>query len=334
MDSIFLYILISLCILIVILLIVIIVKVFNKNNNNFDKDFRTISDSFNQNLNILSNNINNTLNNLKDNTNDKLMSLSNSITRVDEAQNSLKNLSNNIDYLSKVFTDKKTRGNFGETELYTILTSVYGDPNTFWKKQFAFDNDGVKVIADAAILGFRNGDIICIDSKFPMENYIRMNDDSINEQDKNKAISDFKSNIKKHIDDIRKKYIVDGFTANFAFMFLPSEAIFSHIYNSFNELVSYSYENNVYLCSPTSLIAYLNAIKNLYLEFKKEENANKILIILKELSEEFERFDKRNRELYDDLAIFAKKFKDVNITTEKIIKKFNHLNNIEGNNDD
>lgn len=329
MDNILTIILICLCVFIIILMIYIIIKLNKNNNSGLENDLRNINDSLNQNLNTLSNHLYTTITSFKDNTNDRLLNLSSSISRVDEAQNSLKNLSANVEQLSRVFTDKKTRGSFGETEMYSILTSVYGEPNTFWKKQYGIQNGENSYIADAAILGLKNGDIICVDSKFPMENYLRMNDDSLSEQEKNKAASDFKTNVKKHIDDINEKYIVDGVTADFAFMFLPSEGIFAQIHNSFDDLIRYSYENHVYLTSPATLIAYLTAIKNLYLEFKKEQNANAILLLLKELSEEFARFDKRNRELYDDLAAFAKKFKEVNTTTEKIIKKFNMINNIE-----
>ena len=334
MDNTLAIVLICLCIFIVILMIYIIIKLNNNNNKGLENDLRSINDSLNQNLNQLSSNLYNTITSFKDNTNDRLLSLNSSISRVDEAQNSLKNLSANVEQLSRIFTDKKSRGGFGETELYSILTTVYGEPNTFWKKQYTIYKDEEKnVIADAAILGFKNGEIICIDSKFPMENYLRMNDDSLSEQDRSKATSEFKTNVKKHIDDIHDKYIIDKVTADFAFLFLPSEGIFSQIHNSFDDLIRYSYANHVYLTSPATLIAYLTAIKNLYLEFKKEQNANAILSLLKELSDEFVRFDKRNKELYDDLAGFAKKFKEVNITTEKIIKKFNMINNIENKQD-
>ena len=333
MNNVLTIFLISILIVIFILLIVVLVKLSFSNKEANEIDFSNMTNSFNQNLLNLSNHINDTINSLKDNTNDKLASLNSSITRVDEAQNSLKSLSSNIDYLSRIFTDKKTRGNYGETELYTILTSLYGDPGIFWAKQHNIDHQGNRVIADAALFGFKNGEIICIDSKFPMENYLRMNDEKLDDQEKNKATTEFKNNVKKHIDAISGKYIIDGITANCAFMFLPSEAIFTQIYNNFNDLVAYSYDKHVYLASPTTLVAYISAIKNIYLEFVKEQNANKILLALQDLAVEFARFDKRNRELYDDLVTFAKKFKDVNITTEKIVKRFNRLNNVENKED-
>lgn len=315
-------------------MIIILVKLNSNNKPNLESDFRSINDNLNNNLLSLSNHLNEAINSFKDNTNDKLMNLTNSISRVDEAQNSLKSLSANIDHLSRIFTDKKTRGNYGETELYSILTSLYGDNTSLWQKQYPFDNNGMHVIADAALFGFKNGEILCIDSKFPLENYLRMNDENLNDQERARATTEFKSNVKKHINDISSKYIKPGFTADCAFMFLPSEAMFVQIYSNFDDLVKYSYDNHVYLASPTTLVAYLSAIKNMFLEFKKEQNANKILDALKQLAEEFNRFDKRNQELYDDLAKFAKKFKEVNTTTGKIVEKFNKLNNLESDNDE
>ena len=326
-------ILISFCVVIIILMVIILVKVFS-NKPTTSNEMKDISNNISQSMSIMSNHLSDIVNSIKDNENEKFSSINNTITKVDEAQNSLKSLSANIDHLSRIFTDKKTRGNFGETELYTILTSVYGEPNTFWQKQYGFDNKGEHVIVDAAILGLKNGEMICVDSKFPMENYLRMNDENLSDQDRVRATADFKTNVKKHIDDIHRKYILSGVTAEFAFMFLPSEAIFTQIYSTFDDLIRYSYDNHVYLASPTTLIAYLNAAKNMYLEFKKEQNANDILKALKSLADEFTRFEKRNKDLFDDLETFTKKFREVNLTSEKISKKFNNLNNLEDQDED
>ena len=198
MSNLLLYILICLCFLIVILLIVLIIKSGNNKQKDINKDLLDFNNSLNQNLNILSNNINNTLNSLKDSTNDRLLQIGTSIARVDEAQNSLKGISNNVDQLTRIFNDKKSRGNFGEAELYTILTQVYGDEGKLWYKQCRLSlNNGEYVTVDALIKGLKGDDNICVDSKFPLEHFLLMNNNELNDDERKEARSNFKKDVRK-----------------------------------------------------------------------------------------------------------------------------------------
>ena len=91
-----------------------------------------------------------------------------SLGRLDEAQKKMEFLSNNVQNLNNVLTDKKTRGIFGEVQLYQVLSSAFGDNNEIYQKQYKLSNG---TLADAVLFAPEPVGTICIDSKFPLENY-------------------------------------------------------------------------------------------------------------------------------------------------------------------
>lgn len=80
-------------------------------------------------------------------------------------------LSNNVQNLNNVLTDKKTRGIFGEVQLYQVLSSAFGNNSEIYQKQYKLSNG---TMADAVIFAPEPVGTICIDSKFPLENYRRI----------------------------------------------------------------------------------------------------------------------------------------------------------------
>ena len=111
-----------------------------------------------------------------------------------------------------------------------------------------------------------------------------------------------------------------------AFMFVPSEAFYAEIYSSFNEIVDYSYLKKVYIVSPTTLMAYLTAVRSIYLGQKKNEKAREIEKLLSELSIEFNRLKERNEQLKKDLDKVVQDNEQLYITQNKIINKFSKIN--------
>ena len=91
-----------------------------------------------------------------------------SLGRLDEAQKKMEFLSNNVQNLNNVLTDKKTRGIFGEVQLYQVLSSAFGNNSEIYQKQYKLSNG---TMADAVIFAPEPVGKIFIDSKFPLENY-------------------------------------------------------------------------------------------------------------------------------------------------------------------
>lgn len=285
--------------------------------------------------------ITNQINNVKDSTTDRLLQIEEHLTnniiktseitnntfnqinerliKIDDNQKALDDLSTNIISLKDVMVDKKTRGTYGEVELYSILEQAFGSDKHFYDKQVTLPN-GSRV--DALVHGFGSLEDICIDSKFPLENYRRMYDKDLSQLEKDKAKNSFKVDVSKHLNDISSKYIIPGTTAPMAYMFVPSEAIFSEIYGNFPELIDKAYELKVYIVSPTTLMAYITAIKSIYLGIKKNEKAKEIERLLLDLSVEFTRLKDRSETLQRDFERIIPDFEKMFVTENKIIKRF------------
>lgn len=338
MDSnLIVYIAIGILLIIIIVMSFIIISLNNKRNNLYNESLFKIKDALNEYLLKFSNNMNHDFNDLSDrlntnlneshkNTNIIFNSINERIVKIDEAQKGLNNLSNEVVSLQNILTDKKSRGTFGEIELYSLLEAAYGINSDRFQKQYHLPNGS---IADAAIFGGDTLGILCIDSKFPLENYRRIYDDSLSLQEKDNARKLFKNDVKKHIIDIKTKYIIPGVTADLAYMFIPAEAIFSEIYSNFDDLVDLSYQSKVYLVSPTTLMAYITAIKSIYLGQTKDQKAKEIQSLLNELSIEFNRFYERTINLYKDYQKLNNDFEQISTTSTKIIKKFDKINSGE-----
>lgn len=91
--------------------------------------------------------------------------------RLDESQQSIREVSASILQLQNVLNDKKTRGIFGEIELYSLLETAMGTDEHRYQKQYKLSNG---TIADAVLFASEPLRMICIDSKFPLENYNRL----------------------------------------------------------------------------------------------------------------------------------------------------------------
>lgn len=239
--------------------------------------------------------------------------------RITKTQESLQQLSSSINSLQSVLIDKKTRGTYGEVELYSLLEQVFGTNDQRWRKQYHLSSGA---IADAVIVSPKPLGLICIDSKFPLENYNRMMDSSLSKTYTDAYRNVFCKDVKKHISDIADKYISPPETAELAYMFVPAEAVFAEIYGHFDDIIQYSYQRNVYIVSPTTLMAYLTAIRAIYLGQERNDRVEDIQKEYAKLSLEFERFEKRFRQVSSDFQRTNQDIHSLETTFEKIHSRF------------
>lgn len=294
--------------------------------NSIKGDFNQLNESTVNRLVNIETKVNESLLQGFERTNKAFTNVLEQMARIDETQQNLKSLSANITSLQNVLTDKKTRGTYGEIELYSILESVFGNNEHRFSRQVKLSNDS---IADCVLHAPQPlGDII-IDSKFPLENFNRMFDENVSSQDLVKIKADFKKDVAKHIKDIKTKYIIPGETAEMAYMFIPAEAIFAEIYGHYDDLIQMSYELKVYLVSPTTLMAYITAIKAIYLGQERNDRVIEIQQEFVRLSREFERFSDRFASVTRDFDKTYRDMQNVNITSDKIIKRFKQIEAVQ-----
>ncbi|QIK70886.1 DNA recombination protein RmuC [Erysipelothrix sp. HDW6C] len=249
------------------------------------------------------------------------------LSKIDEAQKKIDALSVEIVSLQDVLTDKKTRGTFGEVQLSQIMAAIFGDRNDkIYQMQYTFQT-GVR--SDAVLFAPEPLGTIAIDSKFPLENYRRMMDKDISDIERAQAERTFVSDCKKHIDAIADKYIIPGVTSDQAIMFIPAEAIFATINAYHQDIIDYSQKRRVWLASPTTLMSTLTTIQTILVNLEREKYASVIHQELRLLSSEFDRYRERWEGLSRRMEGVNEEFRKINITTEKITKRFDAIANVE-----
>lgn len=246
--------------------------------------------------------------------------------KIDEAQKKIEALSSNVVSLQDILTDKKSRGIFGEVQLYQILASVFGEKNDrTYQKQYKLSNN---TMVDVMLFTPEPIGNIAIDSKFPLENYRKMYDSELTNEERINARKEFVGNLKKHIDDISEKYIIRNETSDQAIMFLPAEAIFAEINAYHTDVIDYAYRKNVRIASPTTLVSVLTTIQMILTNIEREKYASVIQEELGKLHEEFGRYEKRWKALEKDIEKVTKDVKEITTTSNKISKRFTEISNV------
>lgn len=289
------------------------------------KDFDTLNEHMETKLNSINNKVNERLEENFEKTNKTFNSVLERLTKIDEAQKNIDSLSKDIVSLQSVLTDKKTRGTFGEVNLNYILTSIFGEKKVVYDIQHKMPND---TIADAVIFAPEPLGTIAIDSKFPLENYERMTDKKLSDLERTNAFKLFKSDVKKHIDDISSKYIINGVTADEAIMFLPAEAIFAEINAYHSDLLKYAYDKRVWICGPTTLMSTLSTISMILKNIERDKYTKVIHEELNRLGIEFKRYKERWDKLSKSIDSVSSEVKDIHTTTDKISKKFESISSV------
>lgn len=291
------------------------------------KDFNTLNDRIEYRLNLMNEKVNTRLDENFDKTNKTFASVLERLSKIDEAQKKIDSLSTDIVSLQSVLTDKKTRGIFGEVNLNYILTSVFGENNSkIYEIQYKLSNG---FIADSILHAPEPLGNICIDSKFPLENYERMTNKSLSLKEREDATKSFKADVKKHIEAISHKYIIPGETANQAILFLPAEAIFAEINAYHPDLITEAYNKRVWITSPTTLMSTLTTINMIIKNMERDKYAKVIQEELVKLAIEFNRYKERWDKLSRSIDSVSNDVRDIHITTDKITKRFDAINQVE-----
>ena len=185
--------------------------------------------------------------------------------------------------LQQVLRPPKARGGFGELLLGNLLRDRL--PPEAYSLQYGFKS-GERV--DAVI---RVDRLAPIDAKFPLDNFERLVDaqESSERELHEKA---FARDVKGHVDAISSKYIrPDEGTYDFAFMYLPSEAIYYELVcGKTGALLSYAHEKRVLPVSPTTLTAYLQVVLLGLKGLQIEQHAHEVMAYVAELQRDFDRF--------------------------------------------
>lgn len=216
---------------------------------------------------------------LQQGVNERLDNAARVIMAVNSELGQVKEIGNNLKNVQDFLKSPKLRGNLGEQGLKDMLSKAL--PRKYYDLQYSFRNG---CIVDAII--HLDAGKIPIDSKFPLENFNQMLKGQ-SDQEKNFYRRKFRDDFKKHSDAISEKYIrPEEGTADFSFMYIPSESIYFEIINNNEDLFEYSANKHVIISSPSTFFYYLRTIM-LGLESRRvTEMGREIIKILKTVNHE------------------------------------------------
>ncbi len=248
------------------------------------------------------------------------------LTKVGEGQKQVLSVTDQLRNLQDILKNPKQRGVLGEYYLETLLKNVL--PPGRYQMQYPF-KDGS--IVDAVI--FVQDKIIPIDSKFSLENYNRILEarDPETREELEKA---FRQDLKNRIDETSKYVKPEEGTMEFAFMFIPAEAIYydllinkvGAVKTSTQDLIQYAFKDkHVIIVSPTSFLAYLQTVlqglKALQIEESAKEIRKNVELLMKHLVSYETYFDKLGKHLDTTINMYnsaGKEFKKIDKDILKI----------------
>jgi DNA recombination protein RmuC len=199
------------------------------------------------------------------------------LAKLDETNRRVVDVADELKTLQNVLSNPKQRGGLGEYYLDVVLANVL--PPNVYETQYKF-KDGQ--IVDA-IIKLDKDRILPIDSKFSLENYNRLIESD--KAGRDALVKVFKADLKNRIDETSKYIRPNENTLDYAFMFIPSEAIYYDLLvnnvgtsgTSSRDLIEYAFiDKKVIIVSPTTLMAYLQTVMQGLKSLQIEEQAKDI----------------------------------------------------------
>jgi DNA recombination protein RmuC len=204
--------------------------------------------------------------------------------KVDSAAAQMLERAKDLSRLEQALRPPKARGGFGELLLENLLRDRL--PATAFQMQYGFST-GERV--DAAVKA--GGLLIPVDSKFPLDNYQRLVEASSDEE-RRLAEKAFVRDVRIHVDAIAAKYVrPDEGTSDFAFMYIPVEAVYYELACSPTaSILQYAHERRVFPMSPSTFTAYLQVIAFGLRGMQIEQHAHEVMEYVADLTRDFDRF--------------------------------------------
>ena len=219
--------------------------------------------------------------------------VSKQLENVNQGLGEMKNMARDVGTLNKVLSNTKTRGILGELQLSQIIEDIMTESQ--YEREFATVKDSKERVEYAIKLpGNQQGTYVYlpIDSKFPLENYYRLEDayDLGNKEQIDLYRKKLLSSIKTFAKDIQKKYLNPPETTNFGIMFLPTEGLYSEVVRNPEFFDGLRRDEQIVVAGPSTLSALLNSLSVGFKTLNIQRSADDISKVLGSVKLEFNKF--------------------------------------------
>lgn len=218
--------------------------------------------------------------------------LTDELEKVTKTVGEMQSISKDVGSLTKVLSNVKTTGIFGEIRLGSIIEQIL-PPEQYLKNVVTNKQSKDPVEFAIKMPGGNDGEVLLpIDSKFPytvytdMQNAYEKNDFAAYEERRKELIQRIKGMAK----DIKEKYICPPHTTNFAVMFLPVEGLYAEVVKQglVEELQA---KFSVTVAGPTTMAALLNSLQMGFQTLSIQKKSNEVWRVLNAVKGEFEKFN-------------------------------------------
>ncbi len=300
----------------------------------FTDQFLALSEKVNLSMSGINERVEQRLTQGFDKTNETFGSILQRMAIIDQAQENIRTLSQEMVSLQDILGNNQRRGQFGEFQLNQLLFAAFKDRKELYAIQYTLrDAQGKRpqVRADAVVFLPGVHGMVCIDSKFPFANYQKLfgSEERLSEEEETKALQVFGRDVKKHIEDIADKYIIEGKTADYALLFVASDGILATLYSRLPNLVEYATSKRVHLVSPTILFPLLSSFHAISIDYRRSQNANLIRQELVKLAKEFGQFETEWQKLAGAIRGASRSTDQIGTRVDKLTTQFSKIKEVD-----
>lgn len=249
------------------------------------------------------------------------------LTKLDETNKRVVGVADELKTLQNVLQNPKQRGVLGEYYLSQVLENVLPPERFKLQHKLGKGEDGRDLICDAVVV-LDKGKMLPVDSKFSLENYNRLLE-ATDKTERDTLAKAFKTDLKNRIDETAKYIRPREGTMDYAFMFIPSEAIYYDLLinkvgtanTTARDLIEYAFrDKNVIIVSPTTFMAYLQTVLQGLRALQIEEQAKDIQVRVGELGRHITTYEQLMQKLGGSLGTTVNHFNSAHKELKKVDK--------------
>jgi DNA recombination protein RmuC len=237
-------------------------------------------------------------------------------------KNTAKQILDSSQNLQTLFEVKRGRAQFAEFQLEEILRDLFPPGKVHIQKRVeGFGTPDAHIVTSDGIL--------CIDAKFPLDNYRRMVDTQDPDERKRHAKA-FASDVRGHVDKIARDYVrPERGGLPFALGFIPSEAIYQYLTEAEGDLLREAASRGVNLVSPSTIVATLNLLAITMRAQEIAEKAEEIQEGLQRLERGFKSFEGHWGKMKTHLSNAYRKMADADKSYTKLLLTYRRVARLE-----
>jgi len=245
--------------------------------------------------------------------------------QIENSQQGISRLTDTTSKLRQILSSSQARGQWGERMVEDILNFIGLVEGKNYTKQSQEGTDRPDYTFYLPQEKHVNMDV-----KFPLRHY-ELYISAESDAERNSEKKQFMIDVRNHVKEIAKRSYInpEGGTVDYVLMFIPNESIYTFLNQEDNELIDFSLENKIILCSPITLYAVLSLIRQAVSSFAMEKRAGDMQNLIGLFSKQWQMFVSKMDGLGDTLGTLQKKYEELHTTRvrqlEKPMDKINEL---------